>query len=52
MIVQLIAAARVLEERVRLSRRVRDAARRTLVVLARVSPEVRDYVRIRVRRIV
>lgn len=50
--IPLIAAARMIEERVRRSRRVRRAARSVLFVLSRVSPEVRDYVRIRVRRIV
>ncbi len=48
----VVAAARVLEERVRTSRRLRRAARSALYVLSRVSPEVRDYVRIRVRRLV
>jgi hypothetical protein len=48
----VIAAARLVEERVRTSRTLRRAARSALYVLARVSPEVRDYVRIRVRRIV
>jgi hypothetical protein len=48
----LIAAARVVEERLRTSRRLRKAARTTLYLLSRVSPEARDFVRIRVRRIV
>jgi len=52
MIAPVIAAARIVEERIRTSRRLRALARGTLVVLARLSPEVRDYVRIRVRRIV
>lgn len=52
MIAPLVAAARVLEQRIRTSRRLRALARRSLVVLARVSPDLRDYVRIRVRRIV
>lgn len=52
MIAHVIAAARVLEERVRTSRTLRRTARRAVVLLSRVSPEVRDYIRIRVRRIV
>ncbi|MBI2391436.1 MAG: hypothetical protein HYV09_17735 [Deltaproteobacteria bacterium] len=52
MITPLIAAARMVEERVRTSRRLRAIARAAMVVLARLSPEARDYVRIRVRRIV
>jgi hypothetical protein len=48
----VLAAARVLEERVRTSQRLRRAARSALYVLSRVSPSARDYVRIRVRRIV
>lgn len=52
MIAHVVAAARVVEERVRTSRRLRRLARNAVVVLARISPEVRDYVRIRVRRIV
>lgn len=50
--IPLIAAARMVEERARTSRRLRRVARSLLYVLSRVSPEVRDYVRIRVRRIV
>ncbi|MGZ3420380.1 MAG: hypothetical protein ACXVEF_08765 [Polyangiales bacterium] len=52
MIAPLVAAARVVEERIRTSRRLRKLARTSLFVLARVSPEVKDYVRIRLRRIV
>lgn len=52
MIAHVVAAARVVEERIRRSRRLRRVARASLYVLSRVSPEVRDYVRIRVRRIV
>ena len=52
MINSAIAVARVVEERVRTSRRLRRLSRRALYLLSRVSPEVRDYVRIRVRRIV
>jgi hypothetical protein len=52
MIAVIVAASRVLEERIRTSRALRRAARRALFVLSRVSPEVRDYVRIRLRRIV
>jgi hypothetical protein len=48
----LIAAARLLEERIRTSKALRRVARKGLAVLSRYSPEVRDYVRIRVRRIV
>jgi hypothetical protein len=51
-IAHVVAVGRVVEERVRTSRRLRRIARRALYVLSRVSPEVRDYVRIRVRRIV
>jgi hypothetical protein len=51
-VIALIAAARVLEERIRTSRRLRTIARRTLYALSRVSPEAKDYVRIRLRRIV
>jgi hypothetical protein len=51
-VIALIAAARVLEERVRTSRRLRAISRRALFVLSRVSPEAKDYVRIRLRRIV
>jgi len=51
-IAYVVAAARVVEERVRTSRTLRRAARSTLYVLAKLSPEARDYVRIRVRRIV
>lgn len=50
--IALVAAARVLEERLRTSRRLRTLARRALFVLSRVSPEAKDYVRIRLRRIV
>lgn len=52
MIAPIVAAARLVEERIRTSRTLRALARGSLVVLARVSPEVRDYVRIRVRRVV
>lgn len=48
----VIAAARLVEERVRTSRRLRAAARSALYLLSRVSPEVRDYIRIRLRRVV
>lgn len=48
----VIAAARIVEERVRTSRTLRRAARSALYVASRVSREARDYVRIRVRRIV
>lgn len=52
LIAPVIAAGRLVEERLRTSRRLRAAARTAMVVLARLSPEARDYVRIRVRRIV
>jgi hypothetical protein len=48
----VIAAARVLEERLRTSRPLRRAARSALYVASRMSREARDYVRIRVRRMV
>ncbi len=48
----VVAAARVVEERVRTSRTLRKVARSALRVAAGVSREARDYVRIRVRRIV
>lgn len=50
--IALVAAARVLEERLRTSRALRTLSRRALYVLSRVSPEAKDFVRIRLRRIV
>lgn len=47
-----IAAARVVEDRLRRSRRVSRLARRAAAALARVSPEARAFVRIRLMRIV
>lgn len=52
MIEPLVALGRVVEERVRTSRRLRVFARGAMVILARSSREARDFVRIRVRRIV
>lgn len=47
-----IAVGRIVEERIRSSDAVRRAARRALYLLARRSSELREYVRIRVRRVV
>ena len=48
----IVAAARVIEERLRTSKTVRRFTRSSLYLLQRVSPWVHDYVRIRLRRIV
>lgn len=50
--IPLVAAARLVEERLRTSRTLRRAARGTLALLARYSKEARSFVRIRTRRIV
>jgi hypothetical protein len=47
-----VAAARVLEARLRRSKRVMRAARGALAALARVSPEARAFIRLRVMRLV
>ncbi len=47
-----VAGARVLEERIRTSRRVRKHARRAMVLLTRVSSEARAFVRVRLMPIV
>jgi hypothetical protein len=46
----VVAAARVAEARVRSSPRLRRAARRAMALLAKVSPEARAFVRIRLMR--
>lgn len=48
----LIAAARVAESKVRTSPRLRRAGRRAMAVLARISPEARAFVRLRIMRLV
>jgi hypothetical protein len=48
----IVAAARVVEDRVRRSARVRRAARATVAALARRSSEVRAFVRLRLMRLV
>jgi hypothetical protein len=48
----LIASLRVVEQRVRRSRRIRQAARRVAAALARVSPSARAFVRLRLMRLV
>ena len=48
----IVAAARVAEARIRTSPRLRKAGRRAMALLARVSPEARDFVRIRLMRLV
>ena len=48
----MVAATRVVEVRVRRSRRLKRLGRRTAAALARVSPEARAFVRIRLMRLV
>jgi len=48
----VIAAARVAEARIRSSPRLRKAGRRAMALLAKVSPEARAFVRIRLMRMV
>ena len=48
----IIAAARIVEERLRTSKTVRRAARKTAALLARRSKEARDFVRIRLMRLI
>jgi hypothetical protein len=47
-----IAAARVVEARIRRSRRLRRLGRRAAAALARISPEARAFVRIRLMRLI
>jgi hypothetical protein len=49
---EIVAAARVVEQRLRGSRRARRAGRRLLAAIAKVSPEARDFVRMRLMRLV
>lgn len=49
---EVIATARILEQRLRASRRLRRAARRSAAWLARVSPSARAFVRLRLMRLV
>lgn len=48
----VIAAARVAETKVRESPRLRKAGRRAMALLARISPEARAFVRLRIMRLV
>jgi hypothetical protein len=48
----IVAAARVVEERVRTSPRVRRAARAAMALAAKRSTEARAFVRIRLMRLV
>ena len=52
MIAALVAAGRVLEQRVRESRRARRALRGAMARLARLSPDARAFVRLRLMRLV
>lgn len=47
-----VAAARVVEQRLRTSPRAVKLGRKAFAALARISPEVRAYVRLRLMRIV
>jgi hypothetical protein len=52
MTAEVMAAARVVEQRLRGSQRLRRAARRGAAWLARVSPSARAFVRLRLMRLV
>ncbi len=48
----LVAAARVLEARVRRSRRARRLGRKAMAALGKLSPEARAFIRLRLMRLV